>query len=221
MAKVPTEAPGAGHVTSLRELKKADTRTRLSVAAVELLVAQGAEGTTVSAIANRAGVSTRTFHNYFAHREDAFLYFIREQVSQWARQVDDAPSETPALRVLHGILRKAYTRPETDIVAAGNLVVLGQRIGVLLGPEGQPDIEEILGPLYDSVRRRAATGTEFRTRLLVDLSLAAAGAALRQHSGQQAGQRSGHDAIGRPGGGPSLAGLLDEAFEALERGIGT
>lgn len=206
---MPTEVPGAGHVTSLRELKKADTRTRLSVAAVELLVTQGAEGATVSAIAERAGVSTRTFHNYFARREDAFLYFIREQVSQWARQVDDAPSDTPALRVLHGILREAYTRPEDDIVAAGNLVVLGQRIGVLLGPEGQPDIEDILGPLYDSVRRRVANGAGFRARLLVDLSLATAGAALRQYANE------GRD------GSPSLAGLLDEAFEVLERGIGT
>src|SRR5699024_11705535 len=80
---MPTEGPGAGPVASLRELKKADTRTRLSVAAVELLASQGAEGATVSAIAERAGVSTRTFHNYFARREDAFLHFIREHISQW------------------------------------------------------------------------------------------------------------------------------------------
>ncbi|MFN7243046.1 MAG: TetR/AcrR family transcriptional regulator, partial [Dietzia cercidiphylli] len=73
-------------MASLRERKKADTLTRLSVAAVELLVAEGAEGATVSAIADRAGVSTRTFHNYFAHREDAFVHFLREQVAEWVRR---------------------------------------------------------------------------------------------------------------------------------------
>src|SRR5699024_3474486 len=129
---MPTEVPGAGPVASLRELKKADTRTRLPVAAVELLASQGAEGGTLSALAERAGDSTRTFHNYFARREDAFLHFIREHISQWAQQVDEAPADAPALQVLHDILREAYNRPEDDIIAPGNLVLLGERVGFLL-----------------------------------------------------------------------------------------
>ena len=53
---------------SLRERKKAETRDRLARASVELLLEYGVEQTTVSEITARAGVSTRTFHNYFAHR---------------------------------------------------------------------------------------------------------------------------------------------------------
>ncbi|HJE91960.1 MAG TPA: TetR family transcriptional regulator, partial [Dietzia timorensis] len=49
---------------SLRERKKSETRRRLAVAAVELLAEEGEEGVTIAAIADRAGVSTRTFHNY-------------------------------------------------------------------------------------------------------------------------------------------------------------
>jgi len=191
---------------SLREREKADTRTRLSVAAVELLVSHGVEGATVAAIAERAGVSTRTFDNYFARREDVFLYFVREQAAWWAKQVENAPSDTPALRILHGILKEAYTRPEDDIVALGNLAVLGERIGFVLGPERRPDIEDILGPLYESARQRVESGTEFRARLTVDLSMAACGAALRKHATRQ---REGD---------PSLADLLDEAFEVLAHG---
>lgn len=201
--------PGGGRVASLRERKKADTRSRLSVAAVELLVTHGVEGATVSAIADRAGVSTRTFHNYFARREDAILYFVREQVAQWAERVERAPSDTPALRVLRGILNDAYDRPEDDIIALGNLLVLGERIGFLLGPERRSDIEDILDPLYEAVRQRMEDGTEFRAHLLVDLSMAASGAALRQHANDPRESD------------PSLTDLLDEAFEALERGIGT
>lgn len=199
--------PEASSVSSLRERKKADTRTRLSVAAVELLVGHGVEGATVAAIAERAGVSTRTFHNYFARREDAFLHFVREQVAQWAEQVKNAPSDMSALRILHGILKEAYTRPADDIVALGNLVVLGERIGFLLGPERRPDIEDVLGPLYEAVRQRMENGTEFRARLTVDLSMAASGAALRKHAKRH---REGD---------PALADLLDEAFEVLERGV--
>ena len=194
-------------MTSLRERKKADTRTRLSVAAVELLVGHGVEGATVAAIAERAGVSTRTFHNYFARREDAFLHFVREQVAQWAEQVENAPSGMPALHILRGILKEAYTRPQDDIVALGNLAVLGERIGFVLGPERRPDIEGILGPLYEAVRQRMQNGTEFRARLTVDLSMAASGAALRKYAKRQ------HE------GGSSLADLLDEAFEVLAHGV--
>lgn len=194
-------------MTNLRERKKADTRIRLSVAAVELLVSHGVDGATVAAIAEKAGVSTRTFHNYFARREDAFLYFVREQVSQWAKQVQSAPSDMPALRILHDILKEAYTRPEDDIVALGNLAVLGERIGFVLGPEKRPDIEDILGPLYESVRQRMDNGTEFRARLTVDLSMAACGAALRKHANRHSE------------GDPSIADLLDEAFEVLAHGI--
>lgn len=196
-------------MTSLRERKKADTRTRLSVAAVELLISHGVEGATVAAIAERAGVSTRTFHNYFARREDAFLHFVREQVARWAEQVKNAPSDMSALRILHGILKEAYTRPADDIVALGNLVVLGERIGFLLGPETRPDIEDILGPLYEAVRQRVANGTEFRARLTVDLSMAASGAALRKHATRQCE------------GDPALTDLLDEAFEVLAHGVGS
>lgn len=194
-------------MTSLRERKKADTRTRLSVAAVALLVGHGVEGATVAAIAERAGVSTRTFHNYFARREDAFLHFVREQVAQWAEQVENAPSGMPALHILRGILKEAYTRPQDDIVALGNLVVLGERIGFVLGPERRPDIEGILGPLYEAVRQRMQNGTGFRARLTVDLSMAASGAALRKYAKRQ------HE------GGSSLADLLDEAFEVLAHGV--
>ncbi|MGF0225943.1 hypothetical protein ACQR3Q_09215, partial [Dietzia natronolimnaea] len=102
---------------------------------------------------------------------------------------------------------QTYTRPEDDIVALGNLAVLGERIGFVLGPERRPDIEDILGPLYESARQRVESGTEFRARLTVDLSMAACGAALRKHATRQ---REGD---------PSLADLLDEAFEVLAHGV--
>lgn len=136
---------------SLSERKKADTRTRLSAAAVELLVADGAERATVSAIAGRAGVSTRTFHNYFAHREDAFVHFLREQIAEWVREVEQAPSDLSPLDALRSTFRELYGRSADDIDAAENLLVAGEQIGLMLGPEARTGIaENILDPLYEA-----------------------------------------------------------------------
>ena len=47
----------------LRELKKRQSRTAMHRAALELVNEHGLGGVTVEAIAQRAGVSTRTFFN--------------------------------------------------------------------------------------------------------------------------------------------------------------
>ncbi|MGY1691911.1 TetR/AcrR family transcriptional regulator [Geodermatophilus sp. SYSU D01105] len=57
----------------LREQKKADTRRRLTEAAQELVLAHGLDGVTVEQVCGRAGVSLRTFFNYFESKEQAVL----------------------------------------------------------------------------------------------------------------------------------------------------
>ncbi len=55
--------------TSRREQKKAEVREALVQAADVLFVERGFEGTTVDQIAERAGVSRRTFFRYFPSKE--------------------------------------------------------------------------------------------------------------------------------------------------------
>jgi AcrR family transcriptional regulator len=64
----PTAEPG------LRERKKAATRQALHDAAVRLAIEHGADRVTVEAIADEAGVSRRTFSNYFGGKEEALMY---------------------------------------------------------------------------------------------------------------------------------------------------
>ncbi|WP_132991649.1 TetR/AcrR family transcriptional regulator [Gordonia zhaorongruii] len=59
--------------TGLRERQRTETLHRLHDAAVELVREDGMTAATVSAIADRAGVSRRTFFNYYATKEDAVL----------------------------------------------------------------------------------------------------------------------------------------------------
>jgi AcrR family transcriptional regulator len=58
----------------LRERKKADTRRALSDAAMHLAFERGLDNVTRDDIASRAGVSLRTFTNYFSGKYEAIAY---------------------------------------------------------------------------------------------------------------------------------------------------
>lgn len=58
---------------SLREERIASTAVRLSALARQLTVEHGLSGFTVDEVCARAGVSRRTFFNYFASKDDAVL----------------------------------------------------------------------------------------------------------------------------------------------------
>jgi len=58
---------------SLRERKKAETWSAIHEAAAALALERGVEHTTVEAVAEAAGISPRTFFNYFPAKEDAIL----------------------------------------------------------------------------------------------------------------------------------------------------
>lgn len=82
-----TTAPG------LRDRKKAATRAALAAAAADLAREHGLHDVTADAIAARAGVSTRTFHNYFPSKEDAFFVHIEARVDEWIDLLRNRPRD--------------------------------------------------------------------------------------------------------------------------------
>ncbi|WP_328455481.1 acyl-CoA-like ligand-binding transcription factor [Amycolatopsis sp. NBC_00438] len=72
----------------LRERKKQETRVALSWAAIRLTVERGLDNVRVEDIAAEAGVSTRTFSNYFGSKGEAIA----------ARQYDRSRAIAAALR---------------------------------------------------------------------------------------------------------------------------
>jgi AcrR family transcriptional regulator len=86
-----TDAQPAG----LRQRKKADTRRALSDAAVELAFEHGFEAVTREAIANVAGVSLRTFNNYFTGKYEALAYRLTERMRRSIEAFRARPADEP------------------------------------------------------------------------------------------------------------------------------
>src|SRR3954454_18326665 len=80
----------------LRERKKAATRQSLHDAAVRLATEHGLDRITVEAIADEAGVSRRTFSNYFGSKEEALMYGDFQRIHSLIEKVRARPAnETP------------------------------------------------------------------------------------------------------------------------------
>ncbi|MEV4411854.1 TetR family transcriptional regulator [Catellatospora sp. NPDC049609] len=94
--------------TTLRERKKEATRQALHEATLRLALERGLDAVTVDAVADEAGVSRRTFSNYFANKEDALLHGDRVRVSRLLEQVRARPLDEPPWRALTEATARHY-----------------------------------------------------------------------------------------------------------------
>ena len=79
----------------LRERKKLGTRWALSDAALELAFERGLENVTREDIANRAGVSLRTFNNYFTGKYEAVAFRQVDRTRQSLAAFRQRPADEP------------------------------------------------------------------------------------------------------------------------------
>lgn len=96
----------------LRERKKRATRAALAEAAVRLAAEHGADKVTVEAISAAAGVSVRTFFNYFDTRDDAFVVIDADAGARMRRSVLDAPAALSPLQALREALAAELAEAE-------------------------------------------------------------------------------------------------------------
>jgi AcrR family transcriptional regulator len=82
-------------MAGLRERKKLDTRRALSDAALKLAFENGVESLTREAIADLAGVSLRTFNNYFNGKYEALAYRQTERLRRSIAVLRERPADEP------------------------------------------------------------------------------------------------------------------------------
>ena len=118
----------------LRDRKRLETRHRLEEAATQLALSDGLEHATIQAICERAGVSTRTFFNYFESKEDAVLgsYALDltpDRLAEHAARYDGADE----IESIVGLVFVAFGPALTDAAAHTARMELARRYPELLG----------------------------------------------------------------------------------------
>jgi AcrR family transcriptional regulator len=103
---VPTARPG------LRERKKQATREALRTAALRLALERGPENVRVDDIAEAAGVSPRTYNNYFSSREEAIVAAVTaERASRVTAAVVTRPADVGLAEAVIDAVVGQYTDP--------------------------------------------------------------------------------------------------------------
>src|SRR5690348_12225787 len=76
---------------------KPDAAGRLVTAALSLFEEQGYDDTTVAEIAERAGLTKRTFFRYFADKREVLFGGSEELERRWVAAVAEAPADASPL----------------------------------------------------------------------------------------------------------------------------
>lgn len=99
---------------TLRARKKLQTFRALAEAARRLTLERGLEEVTVEEIAEAAGVSTRTFFNYFSSKEEAIIGIEPEVLAEMASELEQRPAGEGPLEALFALLVTDHDDP-TDV----------------------------------------------------------------------------------------------------------
>ena len=98
--------------SGLRERKKQATREALRHAALHLALERGPENVRVDDIADAAGVSPRTYNNYFSSREHAIVAaVIEDREERIAAAVIERPAEVSLSTAVIDAVIEQYTDP--------------------------------------------------------------------------------------------------------------
>src|SRR5436190_6873252 len=105
----------------MRERKKLATRDALSAAALRLALEHGPQNVRVDDIAEAAGVSPRTYNNYFSSREQAIIVALAaERGARVAAGLSKRPTDEPLEHAVVGALIEQYSdegEPDRDTLA--------------------------------------------------------------------------------------------------------
>ncbi|MFI5841244.1 TetR/AcrR family transcriptional regulator [Catenuloplanes sp. NPDC051500] len=197
----------------LREEKKRETRAALSWAAIRLIVERGAENVLVEDIAAAAGVSPRTFNNYFSSKGEAVAARHLDRMVRFAEVLRERPTGEPLwTAILVAALAQVEPGPEVTALPRPDPVQWAAGVRAMLA---SPSLQA--ESLRAGVRAEAEiaasvaarTGTDAGRDLYPNLVAAAVTAA--NNACQQRHIASD--------GAASMRDLLTEAFTLLAAGL--
>jgi AcrR family transcriptional regulator len=149
--------------SGLRERKKADTRRALSDAALRLAFERGLDNITREDIADVAGVSLRTFTNYFNGKYEALAYRQTERMRRSVAELRQRPADEPLWTAITRAVLTPLEEDFADFDADENWVPSRQELAEVRKLLMSPQIRGAMSrDLFDEWREVIAerTGTD-------------------------------------------------------------
>lgn len=149
----------------VRERKKRDTWRLIHATALRLMTERGFDAVSIDDIVTTAGISRRTFFNYFAGKESVVFDPDPDDPVLWTELMAARPAGEPLWVSLRELLL-AYT------TATGERMILQRRVRQA-SPELATCSREVADKFWLAIRDWAATRTEL-TGMRLDLTVNAA-----------------------------------------------
>jgi AcrR family transcriptional regulator len=152
-------------ISPVRERKKRDTWRLIHATALRLMTERGFDAVSVDDIVSAAGISRRTFFNYFAGKESVVFDPDPDDPLLWTELMAARPPGEPLWVSLRELLL-AYT------AAAGDRMILQRRVR-LASPELATCSRDVADRFWTAIHGWAASRTDL-TGLRLDLTVNAA-----------------------------------------------
>ncbi|WP_347353465.1 TetR family transcriptional regulator [Intrasporangium sp.] len=196
----------SGAECGLRERKKRETLLAIHRAALDLVEERGFDAVTTEQIADRAGVSPRTFFNYYPSKDGAVLGRRSEDFAELRAALLDAPADEPALEVIRRLVI-TYFSPATldaELRAQRRRVLVGEPTLAPALVRNNIRLETVLTEALEA-RLGIEPGTALAPRVAVNAAIGAVRACIEYR---------------QSGGAGTIEDLATEAVAMLERGLG-
>ncbi|MBU2958187.1 TetR family transcriptional regulator [Paracoccus sp. 1_MG-2023] len=163
--------------TDLRDRRRRQTAREIQTTALKLVMDQGLAAVTTDAIAHGAGISTRTFFNYFPNKQAALLGplpVLGAEDSAWL-----ATSDRPVLDDLTAVARQLVETSPPDRPTLRMLETMLDQLPDLTC-SFRDTLETIATVIGDHLQRRLGPGSQWQADIMSHMTMHAFGNATRQ-----------------------------------------
>jgi AcrR family transcriptional regulator len=189
-----------------RERKKLETRRALAQEALRLALEHGPDNVTIEDIAEAADVSVRTFFNYFSSKEEAITNWDPEGRARIADMLLARPDDEPPFVAIRNVVRELIAGAEEWADQRAMRIQLVREHPSLL-PRHLHAHHELERALLRAMAERLDVDVDASVYPALVVSSAVHAMRLSMTWWEAHGRKQ------------DLVALVDEAFDALERGL--